>query len=40
MDNKRLPDEMASNKQPHVMCPACFKGGQLSLILLLMKDQL
>ncbi len=23
---KRLPEEMASNKQPHVMCPECFKG--------------
>ena len=24
---KQLPEEMASNKQPHVMCPSCFKGG-------------
>ena len=24
---KSLPEEMASNKQPHVMCPECFKGG-------------
>ena len=23
---KGLPEEMASNKQPHVMCPECFKG--------------
>lgn len=22
-----LPEEMSSNMQPHVMCPACFKGG-------------
>ena len=24
---KGLPEEMASNKQPYVMCPSCFKGG-------------
>jgi uncharacterized protein (DUF983 family) len=24
---KQLPEEMASNKQPYIMCPSCFKGG-------------
>ena len=23
---KGLPEEMASNKEPHIMCPECFKG--------------
>ncbi len=27
MENKRLPEDMASNNQPYIMCPACFKGG-------------
>lgn len=26
MENKRLPEDMASNKQPYVLCPECFKG--------------
>ena len=24
---RELPEEMASNKQPYIMCPSCFKGG-------------
>jgi len=24
---KRLPEDMTSNKEPYVMCPECFKGG-------------
>jgi uncharacterized protein (DUF983 family) len=24
---KELPEEMASNKQPFVLCPSCMKGG-------------
>lgn len=24
--NKQYPEEMTSNKQPHIMCPECFKG--------------
>jgi uncharacterized protein (DUF983 family) len=24
---KQLPEDMASNKQPYIMCPSCFKGG-------------
>lgn len=24
---KQLPEEMASNKEPFVLCPSCMKGG-------------
>lgn len=23
---RQYPEEMTSNKQPHIMCPECFKG--------------